>query len=64
MATLTGQVWTPQKRGAGWFVPSGTLGYFVERLEGDWRDTCPSFLWRKPAARKHIAAVRKEVLMG
>jgi hypothetical protein len=38
----------PERRGAGWFVPLGAVGYFVEWLgEGRWRCTCPSFVWRK-----------------
>jgi SWIM zinc finger len=66
--TQTQQVGRPQKRGAGWFVPSGAVGYYVEWLsEGRWRCTCPSFRWRKTRTCKHIAAVaraRKEVPMG
>jgi hypothetical protein len=49
--TQTQQVGTPQRRGTGWFVPSGAVGYFVERLEGRWRCTCPSFLWRRTRLR-------------
>jgi hypothetical protein len=52
------QVGKPVKRGAGWFVPSGQVGYYVERLEGRWRCTCPSIRWRKTETCKHIAAVR------
>jgi hypothetical protein len=63
MATATQQIGRPQRHGAGWFVPSGQVGYFVERLQGRWRCTCPSFRWRKTGACKHIAAVRKEVTM-
>jgi hypothetical protein len=62
--TTTQQVGKPERRGAGWFVPSGQVGYFVERLDGRWRCTCPSARWRKTGACKHIAAVRKEVAMG
>jgi hypothetical protein len=68
MATLTQQVGTPQKRGAGWFVASGAVGYFVERLEGRWRCTCPSTRWRRQQLCKHVQAVikvlREEVPMG
>jgi hypothetical protein len=56
--TKTQEVGTPQRRGAGWFVPSGAVGYFVERLEGRWRCTCPSIRWRKTGTCKHIQAVR------
>jgi hypothetical protein len=58
------QIGTPQRHGAGWFVPSGQVGYYVEKLPGRWRCTCPSFRWRKQGTCKHIAAVRKEVTMG
>jgi SWIM zinc finger len=61
--TQTQQVGRPQKRGAGWFVPSGAVGYFVERREGRWRCTCPSFRWRKTRACKHIAAVKEVMRM-
>src|SRR5215211_6633848 len=47
--TRTPQVGKPEKRVAGrWFVPSGTagVGYTVERVDGRWRCTCPSFRWR------------------
>jgi hypothetical protein len=44
--TQTQQVGKPERRGNGWFVPSGAVGYYVERLEGRWRCTCPSFVWR------------------
>jgi hypothetical protein len=54
-------VGTSQKCGAGWFVPNGAVGYFVERVEGRWRCTCPSFRWRKTGACKHIAAVIREL---
>jgi hypothetical protein len=62
--TLTSQVGRPQRRGRGWWVPSGVVGYFVERVDGRWRCGCPSFRWRKAGECKHIAAVRKEVAMG
>jgi hypothetical protein len=59
MATATQHLGTPQRHGTGWFVPSGQVGYFVERLEGRWRCTCPSFRWgRKEGTCKHIGAVR------
>jgi SWIM zinc finger len=54
----------PERRGAGWFVPSGAVGYFVEMIEGRWRCTCPSFRWSKTGCCKHIERVRKEVSMG
>ena len=62
--TRTPQVGKPEKRGAGWFVPSGQVGYFVERVDGRWRCTCPSSCWRKARECKHVAAVRREVAMG
>ena len=52
----TQQVGTPQRQGTGWWVPSGVVGYFVERIGGRWRCTCPSFRWRKTGTCKHIAA--------
>jgi hypothetical protein len=62
--TQTQQVGKPEKRGVNrWFVPSGQVVYVVERLEGRWRCTCPSFRWRKTGICKHIRAV-KEVTMG
>jgi hypothetical protein len=61
----TTQVGRPQRRGRGWWVPSGVVGYYVECTDGGhWRCTCPSFRWRKTGTCKHIAAVRKEVAMG
>jgi hypothetical protein len=63
-------VGTPERRGAGWFVPSGTVGvgYYVEITRDTVRCTCPAFVWRRTrlprGERKHIAAVRKEVRMG
>jgi uncharacterized Zn finger protein len=61
--TQTPQVGRPEKCGSGWFVPSGTAGVgdTVERLEGRWRCTCPSFRWRKTRTCKHIMAVRAVV---
>jgi len=53
------QVGQPVRHGGGWFVPSGAVGYFVERIEGRWRCTCPSFRWRRTAECKHIGAVRR-----
>jgi hypothetical protein len=61
MKTAT-QVGRPQRRGDGWFVPSGQVGYFVEWLsEGRWRCTCASFRWRQRGTGtcKHIDAVQK-----
>jgi SWIM zinc finger len=60
--TQISQVGIPERRGLEhWWVPSGTagVGYTVERLEGRWRCTCPSFRWRKIGTCKHIAAVRR-----
>jgi hypothetical protein len=62
--TKTPQAGKPEHSGAGWFVPPGTVGYFVERLQGRWRCTCLSFRWRKTGSCKHIAAVRREVAMA
>jgi hypothetical protein len=50
-------VGTPQRHGAGWFVPSGAVGYYVERIEGRWRCTCPSARWRRQQLCKHVQAV-------
>jgi hypothetical protein len=61
--TQTQQAGRPERRGAGWFAPGGQVGYFVERLQGRCRCTCPSFRWRKTGACKHIQAVRREVAM-
>jgi hypothetical protein len=57
MKIATQHLGTPQRHGAGWFVPSGAVGYYVERLEGRWRCTCPSFRWRKTGTCKHIQTV-------
>jgi uncharacterized Zn finger protein len=58
MANRVGPVGTPEKRGVGWYVPSGKVGYFVEWLpEGRWRCTCPSFGWFRKGMCKHISAV-------
>jgi hypothetical protein len=62
--TITPQVGRPQRRGRGWWVPSGAVGYFVIQEDGRWRCTCPSFRWRKTETCKHIAACRKEVAMA
>jgi hypothetical protein len=59
--THTLQLGRPEKRGAGWFVPLGQVGYHVGRVDGRWRCTCPSFRSRKTGTCKHIAAVRREV---
>jgi SWIM zinc finger len=66
MTTNTPQVGTPVKHGAGWYVPSGRVGYFVEWLHESarWRCTCPSFRYRGHIACKHIMRVRKGVSMG
>jgi hypothetical protein len=62
--TRVSQVGKPERRGAGWWVPSGQAGYVVERVDGRWRCTCPSVRWRKANVCKHIAVVRKAVAMG
>jgi hypothetical protein len=64
MMTTTPQVGKPVKRGAGWFVPSGQVGYHVERVDGHWRCTCPGFRWTRKGTCKHIQAVKQEVWMG
>jgi hypothetical protein len=57
-------VGTPQKRGAGWWVPSspGAWGYYVEINRQIVRCTCPSFVHRRttlPGGEcKYIRAVR------
>jgi hypothetical protein len=56
MKTATPHLGTPQRHGAGWFVPSGAVGYYVERLAGRWRCTCPSFRWRRQSLCKHVQA--------
>lgn len=56
--TKTLEMGTPEKRGAGWFVPSGSagVGYHMEWCsDGRWRCTCPSFRWRKTGTCKHIS---------
>jgi hypothetical protein len=64
------QVGRPQRRGRGWWVPSGSgaWGYYVEFGRQTVRCTCPSFVHRRttlPGGEcKHIAAVRKEVAMA
>jgi hypothetical protein len=45
-------------------VPSRQVDYVIQRVDGRWRYTCPSFRWRKTGTCKHIAAVRKVVAMG
>ena len=66
--TRTSPVGTPEKRGTGWFVPSGAVGYHVERVDNRWRCTCPSARWRQQQLCKHAMAVireqRKGVCMG
>jgi hypothetical protein len=62
--TTTPPVGKPERRGAGWFVPSRQVDYVIQRVDGRWRYTCPSFRWRKTGTCKHIAAVRKVVAMG
>jgi hypothetical protein len=62
--TTTSQVGRPQRRGAGWWVPSGAVGYFVECVEGRWRCVCPSFRWTRKGTCKHIQAVRELIQKG
>jgi uncharacterized Zn finger protein len=70
MKAATQHLGTPQRHGAGWFVPSGQVGYYVEKLQGQgrWRCTCPSARWRRQQLCKHVQAViralREEVAMG
>ena len=68
MMTNTQEVVQPERRGAGWFMPSGAVGYGVERLEGRWRCTCPSARWCRQQLCKHVMAVirslREEVPVG
>jgi hypothetical protein len=64
MVTAAPQIGTPRKHGAGWFVPSGQVGYYVERLEGRWRCTCPSARWRRQQLCKHVQAVIKALREG
>ena len=51
----TPQVGKPERRGAGWFVPSGQVGYYVEWLHASarWRCTCSRFRFRPHLACKH-----------
>ena len=59
--TKTPQLGRPQRRGRGWWVPSGVVGYHVKHVDGRWRCTCSSYRWRHTHECKHITAVRKEV---
>jgi hypothetical protein len=66
---LQTQLGKPEPRGPGrWYVASGNFGYYVEITKETVQCTCPSFRWRRttlPGGEcKHIAAVRKEVMMG
>jgi hypothetical protein len=54
----TPEVGTPVRRGAGWWVPSGEMGYYIERTNGRWCCCCPSFRWRNPGTCKYTHAVR------
>jgi hypothetical protein len=62
--TRAPQLGTPQRRGVGWWVPSGAAGVgdYVELTKDVVRCTCPSFVWRRtrlPRGEcKHIVAVR------
>jgi hypothetical protein len=59
--TRTLVVGTPVRQERGWRVPSGLMTYFVERVDGRWRCTCPSMRWRHhtlpDGVCKHIKAV-------
>jgi hypothetical protein len=58
MNTKTPAVGTPVKHGTGWLVPSGKVSYFVEKLPGRWRCTCPSASTYRPHLRcKHMDRV-------
>ena len=57
--TRTPPVGTPEKRDTGWFVPSGAVGYYVERVDGRWRCVCPSFRWTRKGTCKHVEKVRE-----
>jgi hypothetical protein len=66
---VTTEVGMPERRGAGWFVPSGKVGYFVEWMRDShrYRCTCSGFRFRPHLQCKHIQAVvrlRKGVAMG
>jgi hypothetical protein len=69
--TATPEVGKPVKRGAGWWVPSGEAGHFVEMRTYKILCTCLSFVHRrtrlyrgegKPIQAVHAAL--KEVMMG
>jgi hypothetical protein len=63
--TQTSQVGTPEKLSMNrWWVPSGQVGYYVERLEGRWRCTCPSARWRRQQRCKHVQAVIRSLREG
>ncbi len=64
MATATQQLGRPQRHGAGWFVPSGQVGYYVEKLQERWRCTCPSARWRRQQLCKHVQAVIRTLREG
>ena len=64
--TKSPELGKPVKRGAGWFVPSGKVGYFVEWVReghiGRWRCTCPGYRRlmsgvTTPKVCKHIRCV-------
>jgi hypothetical protein len=55
--TIASEVGQPEKHGTGWLVPSGKVTYFVEKLPGRWRCTCPSAARYRPHLRcKHMEA--------
>src|SRR5262245_6576100 len=61
----------PERRGAGWWVPSATcptFGYTVFKDAQGWHCQCPSHRWRRQTQCRHVQEVlkllRKEVTMG
>jgi hypothetical protein len=61
---VTTELGIPQRRGIGWFVPSGAVGYYVEKVQQRWRCTCPSARWRRQQFCKHMQAVIKAIREG
>jgi hypothetical protein len=69
--TRAPQVGTPQRRGAGWFVPSASMpdyGYYVDLGQQMVRCTCPGWVHRRtrlPGGEcRHIKAVRELIRRG
>ena len=62
---LQTQVGTPERRSKyRWWVPSGQVGYTVERIGWHWRGTCPSHRFRRETLCKHIIAVIRSLREG